>query len=325
MTLSPLHRELSRLEMRRQSTRALAVALKEGSHLLPPGALRRKVERWAKRCELSAITAVFRIVTPPNGASFILRSNKRADHFRLSPMSEAQRVRTATRDLIELMDYVFQIAPGAIPLMLTLTSRNRVVGDFGDAIYAPSRQMLLNHQRALKTFFGYQRIQAALLGHVTSIECDFAVLDGQLTVHWHSHSLVPAAAGALSDERYIRQSEYVALWKRALGVSYKPIVDIRRIRGRDLSASPEASLRAGAREIIKYAFDTDIFVRTELGMRADPRAVLAFAIASYRRRLVSMDRIFCEAKRLRAQRQKNAGHSPRPDPASAGCSQTQPT
>lgn len=315
MTWSPIQKAVDRVQLQQASSEAIASALMRGSHLLPPGPVRAKVARWAKRTQACAATTYIRIVTRPGQASFIMRSNKRACLARWCPLCEAKRANAALRNLIDLTDYVFDIAPRARPLMLTLTSLNAVVFDAGPQIYLPSRTMLINHQRALKAFFAYKRVQSAILGHVTSIECDFAVLNGQLTVHWHSHSLLLAAPGALSDERYIRQTEYVALWKRALGVPYKPIVDIRTVRSRDGSTGTIAALKSGCREVLKYSLDTDLFDHINGTISADPRAAVAFAVASYRRRLVSMDRIFLDAKRRCRAHRKNSGESPTTNPA----------
>lgn len=310
MTRSPLQVDFDRLLLQRASSEAIACALMEGSQLLPPGPVRAKVARWAKRTQTCATTNYMRIVTRPGEASFIMRTNKRACHTRWCPPCEAKRANDALRDLIDLMNYVSDIAPRARPLILTLTSRNALVGDAGQQIYLPSRTMLINHQKALKAFFSYKRVQAAIIGHVTSIECDFAVINGKLTVHWHSHSLLLAPPGALSDERYIRQAEYVALWKRALGVPYKPVVYISAVRSRDGSIGTVAALKSGCREVLKYSLDTDLFDHLNGAISADPRAAVAFAVANYRRRLVSMDRIFLEAKRCRRADRKNSGKGP---------------
>jgi len=315
MTGSSLNKRLARLKLQQRSSMAMAEALRQGSLLLPQGPARRKVSLWAKRTRSCAITNYARIVTRPGEASFIMRSNKRACHGRCCPACEAKRANAAVDELTTLLDSILDNSPGSKPLMLTLTSKNRPVGNSGAELYQASRAMLLDHQRALKAFFAYKRVQSAILGHVTSIECDFATLNGQLTVHWHSHSLLITAPGALSDHRYIRQAEWCRLWGRALGVPYTPIVDIRTIKASNGTSTDRAALKRAAKEVLKYAFDTDIYRHENRAVAVDPRVAVAFAVASYRRRLVSMDRIFLDAKRrLRAAR-KNSGETPKPHPA----------
>jgi plasmid rolling circle replication initiator protein Rep len=220
--------------------------------------------------------------------------NNRACANRLCVSCESKRANELAQDTAELFDYIWQLNPSARVLMLTLTSRNRPLDQ--------TRAMLLDHQKALKAFWSYQRLTTATLGHFTNIEIDFEKKKGVITAHVHSHSLPVVEAGALSDQRYIRQAEYVALWQRALQVSYKPIVDIRAIKNRDGHSTDPVTIRGAVREVCKYCLDTHGFIEHENGhLRVEPKVAVAFALAVHRRRLTSMDRIFLAAKKLRAQ------------------------
>jgi hypothetical protein len=181
-------------------------------------------------------------------------------------------------------------------------------GECGADIYTPSRHMLYRHQAGLKTLFNYFRLREATLGHLTNIECDFSTIDGQLTAHWHSHSLLVVDKKALSDHRYVRQAEYVALWRRALRVDYNPIVDVRVVRNRDGDSTLPTAQTRGVRECLKYALDpTGFFDHTSGQPRVEPRAALAFLFAVYRRRLLSFGGLVAEArKHERRQRRAEA-------------------
>ena len=289
--------KLKRRALHKKTKFAVAHALRQGARQLPVGRLRSFIASKAKRLEACAVTQHDRLITPKDGPSFVASSNQRACQIRgLCMGCEARRAHALGTDMADLFPYVFEIAPGARALMLTLTSRNRPASE--------TRAMVLDHQKALKAFFGYQRLLTATLGQFGNIEIDFAEPNGSLTAHVHSHHILMVEAGALSDQRYIRQAEYVALWQRALKASYKPIVDIRAIRGRD-GSTDESAVRSALREVCKYCLDTDGFIHHAGGqMLVRPEAAIAFAVATHRRRLTSMDRIFLAAKKRRAKARK---------------------
>ncbi len=300
-TISHVTRALHRRQLHKQSTLAVSEAMLEGARQMPAGRLRRFLAKKAQRTEACGVTAYHRLVSKPGEASFVASTNKRACGNRFCISCESKRANALAQDTIELFDYVWQLTPGARVLMLTLTSRNRPLDQ--------TRAMLLNHQKALKTFWSFQRLQTATLGHFTNIEVDFEKKRGPITAHVHSHSLVVVEGGALSDHRYIRQAEYVALWQRALKVSYKPIVDVRAIKSRDGFSTDPSSIRGAVRETCKYCLDTQGFIEHENGqLRVKPVVAVAFALAVHRRRLTSMDRIFNDAKKLRAKHRRAEAH-----------------
>ncbi|MEQ1670151.1 MAG: protein rep [Hyphomicrobium sp.] len=291
--ISPTMAKLRRRQLHKKSTLAASEALWKAANNLPRGRLRTFIAKKAQRTEACGAMAFHRLVTKPGQPSFVASSNSRACSNRHCVSCEAKRANQLAQDTIELFDYVWKLYPGARVLMLTLTARNRPLEQ--------TRAMLLDHQRALKVFWSFKRIVDACLGHFTNIEVDFERRNGKIFAHVHSHSLVATAPGALSDHRYIRQAEYVALWQRALRVSYKPIVDIRAIKSRDGLSTDPSSIRGAVREACKYCLDTEGFIEHENGhLRVDPQVVVAFALAVHRRRLTSMDRIFNDAKKLRA-------------------------
>jgi Replication protein len=206
---------------------------------------------------------------------------------------EALRAKRLAADTMGLVDYVWRISPGARPLMLTLTSRNQPLDQ--------TRAMVLDHQKALKAFFAYDRIVNATLGQFGNIEIDFENRDGAFFAHVHSHHIVIVEPRALSDHRYIRQTEWVALWRRARRLDYKPVCDIRAIKSHDGQSTNPDSVRWAVREVCKYCLDSGSFIQHENGLPlVEPAVAVAFAVAVHRRRLTSMTGIFAAAKKLRA-------------------------
>lgn len=312
ITDSSVTAKFKRRSLHKRTKFAVADALRLGAMQLPVGRLRKFIAGKAKRLETCAATQYDRLITPKDGPSFVASSNQRACQIRgLCMGCEARRAAALAADMADLFPYIWDIAPGCRALMLTLTSRNRPL--------AETRAMVLDHQKALKAFFGYHRVLTSTLGHVGNIEIDFTEKRGTITAHVHSHHIVMVEAEALSDHRYIRQAEYVALWQRALKAPYKPIVDIRAIKGPDGSSDTHA-VRNALREVCKYCLDTDGFIHHAGNhMLVSPEVAVAFAVATHRRRLTSMDRIFMAARKRRATARKadahtHAGPNPPPDP-----------
>jgi plasmid rolling circle replication initiator protein Rep len=289
--------KLRRRQLHKASTLAAAQALLVAAKSLPPGRLRTFIGKKARRTEACGAMQHHRLVTPKGEASYVMSSNSRACHNRHCISCEARKANALARDTMELLDYCWEIKPDARALMLTLTSRNRPLDE--------TPAMVMAHQKALKAFFAYDRIVKATLGQFGNIEVTFSEKRGQFLAHVHSHHIILVDPEALSDHRYIRQVEYVALWQRALKANYKPILDIRAIKGRDGLSTDPGSVKSAVREVCKYCLDTQGFIHHDNGiMRVNPQVAVAFALAVHRRRLTSLDRIFAQAKKLRAKARK---------------------
>jgi plasmid rolling circle replication initiator protein Rep len=299
--ISPATATVRRRQLHKRSGFAVATALKEGARRLPPGPLRTFIAKKGLRIESCAASQQHRILSLPNKPTSVISSNARRCLDRACMNCESLRAKALAADTMDLVEYVWRLKPGARPLMLTLTSLNRPVDQ--------TRAMVLDHQKALKAFFAFDRITTATLGQFGNIELAFENRKGIWFSHVHSHHIVLVEKGALSDHRYIRQETYVRLWQRALKVKYQPIVDIRAIRGRDGLSDNLDSIRGGVKEVSKYCVSLKKFFNHENGHPAvHPDVAVAFAVAVHRRRLSSMSGIFLEAKRLRAQERKAAAH-----------------
>lgn len=295
--ISPMMAKLRRRQLHKKSTLAASEALWKAANDLPRGRLRTFIAKKAQRTEACGAMAFHRLVSKPDQPSFVASSNSRACSNRHCVSCESKRAKKLAKDTIELFDYIWKITPRARVSFLTLTAENRPVDQ--------TRAMLLDHQKALKAFWSFQRLSTATLGHFTNIEIVFKRKNGKILVHVHSHSLVVVDAGSFSDHRYIRQVEYVALWQRALRVRYKPYVHIRTIKSRDGEATDPASIRGAVFETCKYCLDTRGYIERENeNLRVEPTVAVALALAVHRRRLTSMDRIFHDAKKLRAKERK---------------------
>lgn len=87
----------------------------------------------------------------------------------------------------------------------------------------------------------------AALGTLRCVEVTYNRATG--TYHPHMHVLVCVKPSYFSSRDYLSQASWSDMWRQACRLDYNPIVDVRRVRGRDgLSADPGACA-----EVAKYA------------------------------------------------------------------------
>lgn len=144
---------------------------------------------------------------------------------------------------------------GVEVLFLTLTSKNEAI----ERLRATIKHMNEAFHRMQRT----KRFKSSILGYIKAIEIlGNKTKNGESHVHFHCLLVVPRSY--FSGKYYIKQEEWVEMWKKALRVDYEPIVDVRRVRAKkDYSSEFVAS-----KETIKYSVKhTDLVNRTDEDFR----------------------------------------------------------
>ncbi|MDD9150919.1 protein rep [Sporolactobacillus sp. CQH2019] len=104
-------------------------------------------------------------------------------------------------------------------IFLTLTIRN--VG--GEELEVAISDMMRGFNRLVK----YKRVNNVLLGYFRALEV--TKNREQQTYHPHFHVLA-AVKKSYFAKAYVKQADWVALWRRAMKLGYDPVVDIRRVK-----------------------------------------------------------------------------------------------
>lgn len=290
-------RDRARFELKKECIPHVADALIVAAETLPYGPVRKRIVNQARRIQTCALTAYGRVISNPAEGTRFRYSNKRECRNRLCVGGEAERARELTTRIRGLVHQIEKMSPGARAIFLTLTTANRPIEQVG--------AMFRDHDAAVKRFFALARIKSSTLGHFTSYEVAVRGTDAAPEAGVHSHSLVFVAKDALSDKRYIPQAEYVRLWQQAARLSYKPVVDVRAVRGKNGATDHDAVIEA-IPEIAKYVCKPQSYIvhRPDGSIYVNPRVVLALALGLHRRRINRYDRIFADAakalKRARA-------------------------
>ena len=186
----------------------------------------------------------------------------RVCNSRLCPYCEWRRSRVQRARLLNGAAALFEAHPRLTPLMLTLTVANVPVDGLRDTlaqVHAAWKRLTL--REAFPTSLWYRRTEVTVSQPSARLRGGAPVVDwkkaasnidsGEVTLHPHLHCLLfvpPAYFG----RRYIKTEEWVELWRQSLGVSYTPIVDVRRAYAKTAEDGALALPISAAMEASKY-------------------------------------------------------------------------
>jgi len=148
-------------------------------------------------------------------------------------------------------------------LFLTLTVRNTDGSDLSETLSELSK--------GFNRLFKYKRVDNAVKGYFRALEvtrnADIDKSEWYGTYHPHFHVLI-AVSPSYFKKNYIKQSDWVTLWRKAMKLDYDPIVDVRRVKPKqdvlDLveyegSYKKEIAEQRAILEVSKYPVkDTDV-------------------------------------------------------------------
>ena len=170
---------------------------------------------------------------------------------RFCPMCNWRRTRNIAGQLKEAFD-VLQKKESISTLFLTLTIKNPDVKNL--------RQAIQNMNTAFKRLQQQKRFKSSIIGYFKSLEIlGDKTPKGQ--AHPHFHIMLIVNSKYFKDERYISKDEWITMWQKALKVSYRPNIDIRRIKSKSKGIT---ELDSAIMETVKYAVK-----HTELSKRCN--------------------------------------------------------
>ena len=154
---------------------------------------------------------------------------------RLCPMCSWRKSLVTFSQLSDIMLRIDSTTDGLVPIFLTLTMRNCVSSDLADCItlLLKSWSRMMNSKQNRRPF----RIA---VGWFRALEITYNKKDG--TWHPHIHAILLVEPDYFENpDKYIDQREWEAEWQWALGVDYKPRVDVRTIKGSQAKAIAEVA------------------------------------------------------------------------------------
>lgn len=142
--------------------------------------------------------------------------------------------------------------------------------------------------------FRYKRVDNMCVGAVRSLETTINLdknSKSYFTYHPHLHVLIAVKPTYFKDKTYIRQAEWVRLWKKAMRVNFNPIVHIQKVKPR---FDGKDGLMKAISEVAKYSVkDADYLYDDE---KITDKVVRTLAYALKSRRLVGFTKLFKEVR-----------------------------
>lgn len=171
-------------------------------------------------------------------------------------------------------------------IFATFTVKNCHINELSKTI----KLMNSSFDRMFKT----KRIKSSILGFMRALEFP-PQKDNKEYIHPHFHCLfvVPAKYFDTKHNLYIKQEEWIQIWKKALRVDYDPSVDTRIIKSKN-GSDPIAKAVA---ETVKYPLksvdlkDMNVKLFEELVLQMKNKRALAFGgiVKDYRKKLILDD------------------------------------
>lgn len=200
---------------------------------------------------------------------------------RLCPMCAWRRSLKVFHELSRVMDTALQENPKLVPVFLTLTLRNCPGDELSqvlDSIFGGWRN-LTNHRKMKRIIKGWFR----------SLEVTYNQQAD--TYHPHIHAILLVDKGYFKGPDYMETTEWVRMWRTAMGLDYDPICDVRRVRN---------GKKKSVAEVSKYTVKDTDYIKADPDLTDKLVAVLGGALRS--RRLYAYGGLLKEiAKRLGAE------------------------
>lgn len=206
---------------------------------------------------------------------------------RLCPMCSWRRTLKVFGQVSQVMDV---IGDDYLFVFLTLTVRNCAASELQEAV------SIL--QKGFSTLSKYKAFKTAFKGFFKALEVTrhSEYDDRSIEYHPHLHVILAVNKGYFGSRYYLSQSAVTELWKKALGVDYTPVVDIRRVRDKKGNSSGDMDLSAAVAESAKYTVKSNDYLFVSDEQRLD-EGVYTLLISLFHRRLCSFGGCFDEARK----------------------------
>lgn len=169
-------------------------------------------------------------------------------------------------------------------IFVTLTVQNvrgDVLRETIDELNRAFKYIVDKHQ----TFAPAKKLKKNLLGYMKAEEITYNA--DRDDFHPHIHAILEVRPSYFRGDGYIKQKDWTAMWRAALGVDYDPLVDVRNIKGGTAKA---------VAEVAKYPVKMDNILKIADKDKA-AKALTQLYSAIFKRRLVTFGGDFREYRR----------------------------
>lgn len=192
---------------------------------------------------------------------------------RFCALCQWRRMLKNTYQMTKTIERSIEKHPSSRFLFLTLTVKNVK----SDEIRASLQSM----NRAFAKMTKWARVKQNLIGFIRSAEV--TVNRKHETYHPHLHVILQVKSSYFKNKSsYIKQTEWQALWRKAMNLSYDPQVSISIVKPKDETKTSEASAVA---EVAKYTVKPADYLSNN--QEQDKRIIKALRREMYNMRMVS--------------------------------------
>lgn len=193
---------------------------------------------------------------------------------KLCPVCNWRRAMKNSSQAQKVIAEVVKEKPKARWLFLTLSTKNSISGEHLD-------QSLKEMSKAFNKLKMYSKIKKNLVGFMRSTEVTVNKNDGSYNQHMHVLLCVESAYFKKQGQ-YIKQSEWVDLWQRALQVNYRPVANIKAIKP---NKKGDKDIQAAIKETSKYSVKSSDYLTGN--HEKDAEIVQDLEQGLYRKRMLS--------------------------------------
>ncbi|MGW7948418.1 protein rep, partial [Staphylococcus xylosus] len=161
---------------------------------------------------------------------------------KLCPVCNWRRAMKNSYQAQRVIEEVVKEKPKARWLFLTLSTRNAIDGEHLE-------QSLKHMSKAFNKLKMYTKVKKNLVGFLRSTEVTVNENDGSYNQHMHVLLCVESSYFKKQGQ-YIKQSEWVDLWQKALQVNYRPVANIKAIKP---NQKGDKDIQAAIKETSKYS------------------------------------------------------------------------
>lgn len=193
--------------------------------------------------------------------------------LRLCPLCGTRKAKKAALQLSRALTWVEQQHQGVHFIFLTLTVKNCPGADL-----SATMDLLLSGWSKLRR---HRPVERAVKGWYRAVEI---TRRGNM-YHPHIHAIIAVEDGYFkrSNGVYLTQKDWESHWQSALGVSYRPRVDVRATRSRN----GKRAVLASALEAAKYATKDSDYIAPNIPMAEAIEVVKTYTRALRGRRLIA--------------------------------------
>lgn len=228
----------------------------------------RKAERMN---DCSGFLDFDELVDKESGEIKLRLSRARFCRVRLCPICQWRRSLYWKARFYQALPNIIADNPQSRFLFLTLTVRNCDVHDLRSTLNTMTKAWgKLVKRKVFSIVQGWVRTTEITRGK-----------DGSAHPHFHILIMVPAS---YFGQKYIKQSDWVALWQSCLKVNYEPNIDIRTIKSKKKKGEDEPLPVSGLKEVLKYSVKPSDMIQDEswfLEMSKQIAGTRAIALGGY--------------------------------------------